>query len=76
MRIHGTDLRNVFEPILNHIQRLVMSQIKASKKAIKAVLLVGGFGQSAYLRDSLRTEVKQYDRNVVVMNLRMGRFIT
>ncbi len=67
MRLHGTDLRMIFEPILNTILKLVMKQVKASKNAVKAVLLVGGFGQSAYLRDTLRQEVKNYNENADVM---------
>lgn len=67
MRVPGTDVRTIFEPILNDVLKLVMDQIKASKIVVKAVLLVGGFGQSAYLRDSLRQEVKSYDNNIEVM---------
>ena len=37
--------------------KLVMGQLKASKKDVKAILLVGGFGQSAYLRGSIHKEV-------------------
>lgn len=37
--------------------RLVLAQIKASERPVKAVLLVGGFGQNAYLRDSIREAV-------------------
>ena len=67
MRLPGTDLRAVFEPILEEILKLVVNQIKASKETIKAVLLVGGFGQSAYLRDTLRQEVKSHNENTEVM---------
>ena len=58
MTLAGTEVRLIFEPVLNEVTKLVMEQLKASKKDVKAVLLVGGFGQSAYLRDSIRKEVK------------------
>ena len=58
MTLAGTEVRTIFEPILNEVIKLVMGQLKASKKDVKSVLLVGGFGQSAYLRDSIRKEVK------------------
>lgn len=36
---------------------LVLGQIEATSNAVSAVLLVGGFGQSAYLRDQIRAAV-------------------
>lgn len=36
----------------------MLGQIKATGKAITAILLVGGFGQSAYLRDQIRNAVR------------------
>ena len=58
LTLAGTEVRLIFEPVLNEVTKLVMGQLKASNKDVKAVLLVGGFGQSAYLRDSIRKEVK------------------
>ena len=58
MTLAGTEVRLIFKPVLNKVTKLVMGQLKASKKDVKALLLVGGFGQSAYLRDSIRKEVK------------------
>lgn len=58
MTLAGTEVRLIFEPVLNEVTKLVMGQLKATNKDVKAVLLVGGFGQSAYLRDSIRKEVK------------------
>jgi len=48
------DLESIFEPIVEEIIQLVKDQIKATKKTIKAVLLVGGFGQSSYLKERLQ----------------------
>ena len=50
----ATDLRGIFEPIINQIIELVRGQIRATNKNVKAVLLVGGFGQNNYLKESLR----------------------
>lgn len=52
----ASTLRGIFEPIVTTISALVMSQIKATGD-VKAVLLVGGFGQSPYLRESIRKVV-------------------
>lgn len=57
--LKGTEVRTIFEPVLDEVIKLVMGQIKSLEKAIKAVLLVGGFGQSAYLRDAIREEIKK-----------------
>jgi len=55
--LSGDDVKAIFEPVVGEVTRLVMAQIKDSKKTIKAVLMVGGFGQSAYLRDRIRQAV-------------------
>jgi molecular chaperone DnaK (HSP70) len=54
LKIKASDLREIFEPIINQIIELVRGQIRATNKTVKAVLLVGGFGQNNYLKDSLR----------------------
>ncbi|KAK2071325.1 hypothetical protein P8C59_005759 [Phyllachora maydis] len=56
--IPGRDLFDVFEPIIQEIQRLVQAQIRASDRTIKAVLLVGGFGTSTYLRERLTNQLQ------------------
>lgn len=58
MTLAGLEVRAIFEPVLNEVLRLVKGQITATKKAVKAVILVGGFGQNAYLRDAIRHEIK------------------
>lgn len=55
--LQGTDIVNIFAPVLREIISLVKGQIKSTKRKVKAVLLVGGFGQSAYLRESLKKAV-------------------
>ena len=65
MTISGGEIRKIFEPVLKEVLNLVVNQIKATKKKTKAVLLVGGFGGNAYLRDSMHQEVKAYNTQVV-----------
>ncbi len=52
--LKGDDIQRIFEPVMKEIISLVQGQIDATGKAVKAVLLVGGFGESAYLLQSLR----------------------
>lgn len=47
-------VKTIFDPVVDEVLKLVMGQINASKNPIKAVLMVGGFGQNAYLRDCIR----------------------
>ena len=54
----AAELRGVFRPVIDEVITLVKGQVRATKKIVKAVLLVGGFGQSAYLRDSIRGAVE------------------
>ena len=53
----GREIRDIFEPVVAEVLRLINGQIEATMKAtmkpVKAVLLVGGFGQNAYLRDRI-----------------------
>ncbi|KAF4626038.1 hypothetical protein G7Y89_g12118 [Cudoniella acicularis] len=55
--IKPAEMRAIFEPVINKIVVLVKDQIKASNRLIRAVLLVGGFGQNTYLKERLRTSV-------------------
>lgn len=65
MTIPGSDVRDIFEPVVKEVLNLVTGQIKSAKRHIKAVILVGGFGQSAYLRDAIREEVKSSNVEVL-----------
>ena len=53
----GAEIVQIFSPVLSEIIALVGGQILSTKREVKAVLLVGGFGESAYLRASLRKAV-------------------
>ncbi|KAK3904103.1 chaperone protein DnaK [Staphylotrichum tortipilum] len=52
--LKASDLRVIFEPVVQEVIKLVKDQIASSKVPIKAVLLVGGFGASNYLKERLR----------------------
>lgn len=44
------EMEDIFEKVINPMITLVTNQIKATKTRVKAVILVGGFGQSPYLK--------------------------
>ena len=54
----GAEIKAIFDPVVKEVLNLVIGQIQAAKRHVKAVVLVGGFGQSAYLRDAIREEVR------------------
>ena len=57
LRIDGVKVRNIFEPVLEEVHKLLLGQIRGCKTPVQAIVLVGGFGQNSYLRDSLRAAV-------------------
>ena len=52
--------REIFDPVINEIVKLVNNQIIATKKTVKAVVLVGGFGENSYLRKRLQKEIGEH----------------
>jgi tRNA A37 threonylcarbamoyltransferase TsaD len=56
-RLTGADVMTIFDPVVKEVVSLVLGQIDATREAVKAVLLVGGFGQNTFLRDSIRQAV-------------------
>lgn len=54
IRVTGKEMQKLFLPTIRDIEKLVREQIQTSRAEVKAVLLVGGFGQSPYLRKHLR----------------------
>jgi Hsp70 protein len=54
LTLPSSTLRKIFKPVIASIVGLVMAQIKLTGGDVKSVLLVGGFGQSPYLRESIR----------------------
>ncbi len=62
--LKASDLQTIFEPVVLEVIKLVKDQIASSNVPIRAVLLVGGFGASNYLKERLRAAV---DRRVQIM---------
>ena len=58
-RLGKTDIQAIFKPVVDAVVTLIMGQITATKASVKAVLLVGGFGQNGYLLDCVRSAVGQ-----------------
>ncbi|KAL8649970.1 MAG: hypothetical protein Q9226_005344 [Calogaya cf. arnoldii] len=58
--IQGSHVYDIYEPVIRNVLALVEQQIAATEKvdaSVKAVLLVGGFGQGKYLHQRLVKEV-------------------
>ncbi|CAM1503996.1 Fc.00g015870.m01.CDS01 [Cosmosporella sp. VM-42] len=62
--LKASDLQTIFEPVVLEVIRLVKDQITSSNVPIRAVLLVGGFGASNYLKERLRNAV---DKKIQIM---------
>ena len=65
----------MFEPALKEVLRLVTGQIKASKKEVKAVIMVGGFGHNVYLWVAINYEVKELRVDVMQSPNRQGNHL-
>jgi hypothetical protein len=68
LQLSGRDVRDLFEPVIGEIIRLVRGQIRATRKRVSAVLLVGGFGSNRYLYERLQDEFGNRTRIKNVMN--------
>lgn len=55
LTIGASDLHTIFEPIVLQVIKLIREQIIASNTTIHKIMLVGGFGQSNYLRERIQT---------------------
>ena len=55
--LKGDEIIQIFSPVLAEIVALVKGQISSTKRKVKAAILVGGFGESEYLRKTLRAAV-------------------
>lgn len=68
LTLKGNDVRKVFEPVVHEVLKLVMDQIRNAKHAVRtprAVVMVGGFGQNAYLRNCIREVVSSSNVEVL-----------
>ncbi|KAF4339987.1 hsp70 [Fusarium beomiforme] len=62
--LKASDVKNIFEPVVQEVIRLVKDQVTASSVPVHAILLVGGLGSSNYLKERLWMAV---DRSVQIM---------
>lgn len=53
LRVTGQEMKDIFHPVLQNVHELVQNQVETSSKRVKGIFLVGGFGQSPYLRKYL-----------------------
>ena len=56
LTLKGGLVKELFKPVMTAITTLVKCQLQQSKKA-RAIILVGGFGESPYLRNCIRQVV-------------------
>ncbi|CAZ85793.1 unnamed protein product [Tuber melanosporum] len=60
--IDRDDMRKIFNPVVQKVAQLVQQQVdeveKLMTRQVKALLLVGGFGESEYLRSRLQAEIR------------------
>lgn len=71
--VPGSDIREIFEPVITIIKRLVQEQVSAARTKqhqVTAILLVGGFGQSIYLKQVLE---KTVGSDIKVWQVKDGR---
>lgn len=66
----GVVLREIFEPIISEVVRLVGDQIRAANlkrplQQVKGIFLVGGFGSSRYLKNCLEENYKDLGIQVI-----------
>lgn len=62
--MNGSQVKAIFDPVVEEVVSLMRGQICATNKKVKAVLMVGGFGQNAYLRETIRASI---DPSIEVM---------
>ncbi|KAK7935344.1 hypothetical protein PG985_000839 [Apiospora marii] len=58
LHLKASDIYSMFEPVILQIIKLAKEQIHTANVPIDAVVLVGGFGTSIYLRERLKDEIE------------------
>jgi hypothetical protein len=57
--LKSEDVKQILEPVIGQVVKLVLEQIRTTSGEVKAVLLVGGFGTSMYLRERIKEAVSK-----------------
>ena len=61
LEVTAPEMKTIFDPVVDEVLKLVKGQIEATKSSVKAILLVGGFGQSPYLHKRICEVVGDID---------------
>ena len=67
-----SDLEPIFKEVVREVITLVEEQITSTKKKVRSVVLVGGFGESPYLRTKLKAHLKDVQRGVQLIRINEG----
>jgi tRNA A37 threonylcarbamoyltransferase TsaD len=59
LNLSPDDVESILDPVVDKVIDLVRDQIIATKQSVNAVLLVGGFGQSNYLKERMRESLEE-----------------
>ena len=54
LELQFKDIKEMFDPLIERIIKLIDSQLRSSTKKCSALLLVGGFSESSYLESEIR----------------------
>ena len=54
LELSSTEIKEIFEPVISEILTLIYEQIQQTAKTVKLILLVGGFGDSKYLKSRIQ----------------------
>ena len=57
LRVTGDEVATLFKPVVEEVLALVKKQMHATEQPLSAILLMGGFGQSHYLRSQIQAAV-------------------
>lgn len=66
MEVSAGDIITFFQPSIERIKLLVAQQIAASNVPVATIMLVGGYGQSTYLREELEADELIRERRILV----------
>ncbi|CAG8504542.1 13181_t:CDS:2 [Acaulospora colombiana] len=64
VKLDSATIKSMFDPIVERILRMIHIQLDNSHEECSVMFLVGGFGQSAYLRNRIRQEFQHRVRNI------------
>lgn len=57
LELSRSEMKKIFEPVISEVLTLIQEQIQQTAKKVKLILLVGGFGNSFYLRSRIQEMV-------------------